>query len=134
VRGIRLDAGDRVVSLALAREGSDILTACERGYGKRTPPGEYRLQSRGGRGTINIRTSKRNGPVVGVRDVTDDDDLIMVTETGMVVRTPAKGVSVIGRATQGVRLIKLNEGDKLLSLAKVPPEENDEAPISEEEE
>jgi DNA gyrase subunit A len=134
VRGIRLDKGDRVVSLAMAREGSDILTACVNGYGKRTPPSEYRLQTRGGRGTINIRTSERNGPVVGVRDVTDDDDLIMVTETGMVVRTPARGVSVIGRATQGVRLIKLKEGDKLLSLAKVPPEEEEEEPTGTEEE
>jgi len=126
VRGIRLDKEDTVVSLALITEGSDILTACEHGYGKRTSAEEYRHQRRGGRGTINIRTTKRNGAVVGVKDVKDEDDLIMMTEAGMAVRIPAVQISVIGRATQGVRLIKLNDGDRLLSLAKVPPEEKDE--------
>jgi len=106
VRGIRLDKGDRVVSLAMAREGSDILTACVNGYGKRTPPSEYRLQTRGGRGTINIRTSERNGPVVGVRDVTDDDDLIMDTETGALDYTlagqpPPESASPLPESTIG---------------------------------
>ncbi|MHC4861461.1 MAG: DNA gyrase C-terminal beta-propeller domain-containing protein, partial [Planctomycetota bacterium] len=126
VRGIRLAKGDRVVGLVPAREGYDLLTACERGYGKRTPFEEYRLQTRGGQGTINIRTKPRNGPVIGVKFVCDDDDLILMSEGGMAVRISAKSVRVIGRATQGVRLIRLGKEDRLISLAKVPPEEPEE--------
>jgi DNA gyrase subunit A len=114
------------VDVALVREGRDLLTACEHGYGKRTPFDEYRVQSRGGQGIINIRTKPRNGPVIGVKDVAEDDDLIMMTENGMVVRIAAGTVSLIGRATQGVRLISVREEDRLVSMAKVPPEEEKE--------
>jgi DNA gyrase subunit A len=126
VRGIRLAGDDRVVDLAIVREGADILTACERGYGKRTPVSEYRLQSRGGQGTINIRATPRNGAVVAVKDVSDEDDLMMMSEDGMVVRIRVTSISVIGRATQGVRLIRLREGDRLVSAAKVPPSGDEE--------
>ncbi|MEN8152235.1 MAG: DNA gyrase subunit A, partial [Planctomycetota bacterium] len=122
VRGIRLAKDDRVVDLAILKEGFDVLTACENGYGKRTFANEYRVQGRGGSGTINIRTTKRNGRVVGVKAVTDELDVIMMTEAGMTVRIPVAQISVIGRATQGVRLINVKEGDRLLSLAKVAPE------------
>jgi DNA gyrase subunit A len=126
VRGIRLAGDDRVVDLAIVREGADILTACERGYGKRTTVSDYRLQSRGGQGTINIRATPRNGPVVAVKDVSDDDDLMLMSEDGMVVRIRVSSISVIGRATQGVRLIRLREGDRLVSAAKVPPSEDED--------
>ncbi len=125
VRGILLEEGDRVVDLAVLREGADILTACEKGYGKRTVVDEYRLQTRGGKGLINIRTQPRNGQVVAVKDVSDEDDLMLMTVNGMVVRIPMRSISVIGRATQGVRLIRLESEDRLVSAAKVPPSEEE---------
>ena len=100
---------------------------CEKGYGKRTAVAEYRIQGRGGFGMIDIRTSDRNGKVVNLVAVTDDDEVMMVTRNGQIVRTVAKGISVIGRATQGVRCISLRGEDQLVACAKVPTEEPEEA-------
>jgi len=126
VKGIRLKGEDRVVGLALVREDATLLTATENGYGKKTSFGEYRRQTRGGQGIINIRMVPRNGDVITVKDVADENDLIMMSENGMVVRIASTSVNVIGRSTQGVRLISLKKGDRLLSVAKVPPEEEEE--------
>ncbi len=126
VRGIRLGNGDRVVDLVIVEENGDLLTACEWGYGKRTSFREYRVQRRGGKGLINIRTRPRNGEVIALRTISDDDDLMMMTERGKIVRIPAHTVPVIGRATQGVRLITLSEGDRLVCAARVPREEHEE--------
>jgi len=120
VRGIRLSAGDAVIGLIVADEKTTVLTVCENGYGKRTAIDQYRLINRGGKGVINIRTSKRNGKVVGLLDVKDEDEVMLVTQGGMVIRSPVAHVRVIGRATQGVRVINLKEGDRVVSLARIP--------------
>ena len=123
VRGITLKEGDWVVDMVVAKAGATLLAACENGFGKRTPIEEYRDQSRGGSGVINIRTTERNGNVVNLLAVTDEDQLLMVTEKGIIQRIKAQSVSVIGRATQGVRLISLEEGDKLVAMERIVPEE-----------
>ncbi len=122
VRGITLKKGQKVVSLiAVEDEGIDILTATENGYGKRTAASEYRLTSRGAQGVISIQTSDRNGDVVGAIPVTSADEIMLITNGGVLVRTRASEVSQIGRATQGVRLINLGAGEKLVSLEQVDP-------------
>jgi DNA gyrase subunit A len=124
VWGIRPRESDRVVSMVIATEDQTLLTVCENGYGKRTLVGEYRLQGRGGQGLIDIRTTERNGKVVNLVAVRDDDEIMLVTREGQIVRTLAKEISLIGRATQGVRCISLNEGDVLVSCAKIAIEGN----------
>ncbi len=125
VRGIRLAKGDEVVDMAVVDPTATLLTVCEHGYGKRTKFEEYRVQSRGGSGLINIRTSGRNGRVVGVKTVRDSDELMLITEGGMVVRIGVGELRTIGRATQGVRLIHLREGDNLVGVARVVAEGED---------
>ena len=119
VRGIRLRAGDEVVGAVVVQEGSSLLTVTSRGGGKRTKVEDYRVQRRGGTGLINFRLSDKTGDVVGVREVTDDDELMLVTRGGVINRQPASQIRVIGRATQGVRVIALDEGDELMDIAKV---------------
>ena len=119
VIGVRLRDGDEVVSVITRLEGETVLTICENGYGKRTSWDEYAVKHRGGMGVVNIRTTKRNGLVVRVMSVGDDDDLMLITEQGQVVRTQLAQISVIGRATQGVRLISLGEDDRLVSATLV---------------
>jgi len=127
VRGINLRKGDEVVDMALVDPMASLLTVCEHGYGKRTEFEEYRLQKRGGYGIISIKTSARNGKVVAMKSVRDNDELMMITSLGMIVRTGVSELRTIGRATQGVRLIALNPGDKLVSVARVATEESDQA-------
>jgi DNA gyrase subunit A len=119
VRGIRLKDDDEVVSVDVLDEETTLLTVTENGYGKRTKASEYRLQSRGGKGVFTIKVTKRNGKVVGVLQVTKDDEIIIIAGSGKTIRTKAKSISVIGRATQGVRLIDLAENDKVVSVARV---------------
>jgi DNA gyrase subunit A len=129
VYGIDLEEGDRVVDMIVLGPGVTILTGCENGYGKRSAVDEYRLQSRGGKGVINIKTTERNGKVVGMLAVTDDNDLIMISENGIVVRISVAEIRTMGRATQGVRFIRLEAGDKLVSIARVVKEEGEESAI-----
>jgi DNA gyrase subunit A len=117
VRGMHLRQGDRVVAMEVVTEDATLLTVCENGYGKRTEVGEYRRQTRGGIGLKNIQTSDRNGPVVGIACVTDRDELLLVTEQGQIIRMHAADMRPIGRDTQGVRLMDLAEGDRLVSIA-----------------
>jgi DNA gyrase subunit A len=124
VRGIRLAKTDEVVDLVTVSENTTLLTACEQGYGKRTGFDEYRVTHRGGKGIVNIKTTKRNGEVVAVRDVRETDDLMMITSQGMIVRTAVATISLIGRSTQGVRLIRLEQDDRLVSVASVVSEED----------
>lgn len=126
VRGIRLANGDKVVSLIVAESSDPILTATEKGYGKRTELGEYRTQARGGSGVISIKTSARNGKVVGAIQVTDEDEMMLISNKGTLVRARAADVSIIGRNTQGVTLIKIAQGEQLVSIAKIA-ESNDES-------
>jgi DNA gyrase subunit A len=97
----------------------------QNGYGKRTGLDEYRLQSRGGFGIINIQTSDRNGKVVGMAYVQDDDEVMLITQQGMILRMKARDVRVIGRATQGVRLIEMEEGDQVVAVAKLAEREEE---------
>jgi DNA gyrase subunit A len=98
----------------------------ENGYGKRTPIDEYRLQSRGGKGLINIKTSGRNGRVVGVKFLRGDEGVMLITGKGMIIRLDTADISTIGRNTQGVRLIQLEEGDQLVSVARLAEREEAE--------
>jgi len=126
VRGIRLHEGDSVEGVIIAQEQASVLTVCENGYGKRTAISEYRLTNRGGKGVINIRTTERNGKVVNVVEATDDDEVMILTHGGMAIRCPMQQVRMIGRATQGVRVINLEEGDRVVALAGLAKEILDE--------
>ena len=126
VRGIKLK-DDEVVSLIVAEQDSPILTATEKGYGKRTALGEYRAQARGGSGVISIKTSDRNGKVVGAIQVTDEDEMMLISNKGTLVRARAVDVSIIGRNTQGVTLINIAKGEKLVSVAKIAETEEEDA-------
>ena len=123
VRGITLEDGDEVVSMALVREDSVLLTITENGYGKRTPVEEYRKIRRGGKGVITINTNERNGPVVAVMEVEQPDELIVTSQNGMVIRMPVAGISVQGRNTMGVRIMRLDEADKVRGVDRIiiPP-------------
>ena len=117
VRGIRLSRGDAVVGMVVSRRGGSLLTATELGMGKRSAVDDYRFQGRGGKGVINLKITDKSGPVAGVREVTDDDELMFVTRNGVINRQLAEGIRVIGRNTQGVRLVALDEGDELVDVA-----------------
>jgi DNA gyrase subunit A len=123
VRGIRLLGDDEVVDLIVAVPDTFLLTACETGYGKRTPIDDYPIKGRGGQGVINIRTEGRNGRVIGVLSCRDDDEVLLITGTGMIVRSPVADMRPMGRNTQGVRLIDLKEGDKLSAVELVSAED-----------
>jgi len=126
VKGITLDEQDEVVGMVVANGEEDpasLLTVCSNGYGKRTMLTEYRSQNRGGKGLIDIKTSDRNGSVVAVTKVTDADEVMLTTARGILIRTRVADTRLIGRNTQGVRLIRLDEGDTVGSLAKLPEEE-----------
>ena len=129
VRGINLRKGDQVVSMAIVDEMATLLTVCENGYGKRTQFDEYRIQGRGGFGIINIKATDRNGFVVGMKSIRDADELMLITLKGMIVRTGVSDIRTIGRATQGVKVIGLKKGDKLVSIARVATEDSDQAKL-----
>jgi DNA gyrase subunit A len=117
--GIRMEEGDQVVGMEVLKEGETILTVTENGFGKRTKTDEYRRQSRGGKGILTIKTTDRNGPVVYSYQVNDQDQLMIITERGKIIRLRAADISVIGRNTQGVKLIDLGEGEKVVGVAKL---------------
>ena len=127
VRGIRLRGDDRVVGMTIVDETATLLSACENGYGKRTPYAEYPRRHRGGLGVIDIKTTERNGPVVALMTVHDSDEVMFVTANGMIVRTAVAQTRTIGRNTQGVKLINCRPDDRLVALARlVEPNGNDD--------
>ena len=126
VVGMRLDEGDALVSMEILSLGAAILTVSENGFGKRTEMDEYRLQSRGGTGIITMKTTDKTGRVVGVQQVTEEDQLMLVTNKGKIIRLRIKDIRVIGRNTQGVHLIDLEEGERVVSLARVAEKEEEE--------
>lgn len=134
VKGINLRSGDSVVGMVIVEEKAALFTVCENGYGKRTGLDNYRSQSRGGVGLKNIKTSDRNGKVVALQAVHSKDDLMMITAKGMIIRTGLDEIRSIGRNTQGVRLIKLKEGDKLVAAEKIASEEADNSKADTDEE
>ena len=132
VRGISLRDDDEVVAMEVLTPGGTILSVTEQGYGKRTELDEYRVQSRGGVGIINIQTSERNGKVIGVTQVTGEDELMLITQQGKILRMASSNIRTIGRATQGVRLIDIEGEDRAVSIARLA--EKDEAPADEKDE
>ena len=127
VRGINLREGDEVVAMVEIRPESALMTVCENGYGKRTNLEEYRVQSRGGVGIISIQSSERNGKVVGVACVQHEDQLMLITQQGKILRMLTWSIRAIGRATQGVRLIEMEEGDRVVSIARLAEKDEVEA-------
>jgi len=127
VRGIRLQKDDEVVALDVLDENTTLLTVTEKGFGKRTKSKEYRVQSRGGKGVFTIKITPKNGRVIGVLQVTDDEEIIIIAGSGKLIRTKASTIPITGRSTQGVRLIDLTEDDRVVSIARVAEkeEEND---------
>ncbi len=125
VRGIKLPKGEEVIALSIMREGL-ILTATENGYGKRTPVDDFPLQGRGGQGVISIQTTARNGKTVGAVQVADEDEVMLISSNGTLVRTGVDDISIMGRNTQGVRLIRVEEGQRLVGLARIEAVDEDE--------
>ncbi|HOD65947.1 MAG TPA: DNA gyrase subunit A [candidate division Zixibacteria bacterium] len=124
VKGITLGKKDYTIGMVVVKRDSTILTVCENGYGKRTSVDEYRITNRGGKGIINIKSSERNGEVVAIKEVLDQDELILITRKGVTCRTAVKGISVIGRNTQGVRLMQLRDDDTVIDVAHVVTDES----------
>ena len=123
VRGITLREGDEVVAMEVVKPGGTLLTVTELGYGKRTPLDEYRVQSRGGLGLKNLEITEKNGHVIEIAQVNEDKELMLITEQGKILRTPTGDIRTIGRATQGVRLMDLDDDDKVVSVALVDTDE-----------
>ncbi|MGM9950782.1 MAG: DNA gyrase subunit A [Lysinibacillus sp.] len=126
VRGIKLREGDYVVGMEILEEGQEILVVTEKGYGKRTPESEYRLQSRGGMGIKTIQVTEKNGPMCAVKTVNGSEDIMLITINGMLIRMDVNDISIIGRNTQGVRLIRLSEEELVATVAKVNKENDAE--------
>ena len=123
VRGIQLRDGDAVVAMEVVKPGGTLLTVTEKGYAKRTNLEAYRVQSRGGLGLKNLEVTDKNGQVVAIAQVHDDEELLVITQQGKILRTPAQHIRAIGRATQGVRVIDLDGEDTVVSVALVEKEE-----------
>jgi len=126
VKGIRLAKKDKVIAMEVAKKDSTVLTATSEGFAKRTTIDEYRKQSRGGKGVINVKVTSKNGAAVGLKIVNDQDELMVITTKGMIVRCSVKDIRATGRSAQGVHIIKLDSGDKVSSIAHVIPEEREE--------
>lgn len=124
VKGINLRGDDIVVDMVVTNEEASLLTVCQMGYGKRTQVSEYRKTNRGGKGVINIKTTDRNGKVVALKSVIDTDELMVISAKGTVLRTDLSAVREIGRATQGVRLIRVDTGNQVVAVAKIVRENN----------
>ncbi|HKJ87379.1 MAG TPA: DNA gyrase C-terminal beta-propeller domain-containing protein, partial [Gammaproteobacteria bacterium] len=127
VRGIEMNGQDRLIALQVVRPEWEVLTVTENGFGKRTGLEEYRLQGRGGQGILTIKESERNGQAVSVRLVRPDNEVMLVTSQGTLIRTPLEGISRMGRNTQGVRLIDLAEGERVVGAERVEESAEQEA-------
>ncbi len=125
VKGIELDAGDAVIGMVIVRREATLLVVSERGYGKRSELSEYRVQKRGGKGIITLKKTDKTGRMVALKEVIPDDELMMITRHGIVIRVPVEGISVIGRNTQGVRVMNLEAGDNLVDVARVVKEDDE---------
>jgi DNA gyrase subunit A len=127
VRGMRLPEGHAVISMVIPEVNGFLLTVCENGFGKRTAVDEFPTKGRGGKGMIAIQASERNGPLVGATQLFVGDEIMLISDQGTMVRTRGDEVSIVGRNTQGVRIIRLKEGEKLVSLARIAePEDVDD--------
>jgi DNA gyrase subunit A len=125
VRGVKLGKGDKVVGLLVMKRQSTILVVTEKGYGKRSELSDYRVTHRGGKGVITVKAGDKNGKMIAMMDVVDGDELVIISSHGMVIRQAVKDIRVMGRNTQGVRVIRLKDGDSIADIAKVVPEEKE---------
>ncbi|UCH88815.1 MAG: DNA gyrase subunit A, partial [Thermoplasmata archaeon] len=119
VRGIRLREGDKVIGMSVLKEDSILLTVTANGYGKRSKLEDYRRTHRGGQGVKNLKINEKTGRVVAVRGVDESEELIITSYQGMIIRIPVKDISILGRATQGVKIMNMNEGDKVVAVARL---------------
>jgi DNA gyrase subunit A len=125
VRGIQLEGDDKVIEMVVVRRDSTLLVVSEKGMGKRSALGDYRVQKRGGKGIITLRRTEKTGSIVALKEVLPDDGLMMVTRNGVIIRVPVEGIRISGRNTQGVRVMNLDSGDTVMDVARVV-EENEE--------
>jgi DNA gyrase subunit A len=116
---VTLGKEDFVIGMVVVKRDTTLLSVTENGYGKRSSISDYRVTNRGGKGVINIKATERNGKVVSIKEVIDEDELMVITQKGIIIRQPIKQIKVIGRNTQGVKLINLDEGDKVVDVARV---------------
>jgi len=123
VRGIRLKPDDEVIGFIVVKSVSTLLVVTDKGFGKRSNIGDYRVTNRGGKGVITIKTGEKNGNLIALMEVNDKDELVIITNKGMVIRQGVKAIRVMGRNTQGVRVIRLKEGDSIADIAKVVAED-----------
>ena len=126
VRGISLNPGDAVIGMDIMEEGADLLVISEKGYGKRTPVNEYRVQSRGGKGILTSKITSKTGNVVGMKVVKDNDEIMLINLSGVIIRLNVNEISEMGRSTQGVKLMRVPENESLVSIAKISSEEEQE--------
>src|ERR1017187_8607791 len=139
VKGIELDKGDQVIGMVVVRERAELLVVSERGIGKRSALGDYRVQRRGGKGIITMQQTEKTGKLIALKDVLPEDELMMITKSGVIIRCPVEGIRVSGRITQGVKLMNLDPGDQIVDVARVQKEEGEgleddveaEAPVAE---
>lgn len=132
VMGIRLSDDDCVVGMEVIKENETILSVTEKGFGKRTYADEYSVQKRGGKGILNYRVTDKTGPVIGTRSVHDEDDILLISNSGIIIRMCSGEISILGRATQGVTLMRTGEDNRVVSLAKIAPEDTEETEGNEE--
>ena len=123
VKGIELDQDDAVIGMVVIQRDSTLLVVAENGFGKRSELSDYRVQKRGGKGIITLHSTEKTGALVALKEVLPDDELMMITKKGIIIRVPVEGIRVIGRNTQGVRVMHLDEGDLLVAVARVVKEE-----------
>ncbi|HEX3927928.1 MAG TPA: DNA gyrase subunit A [Gemmatimonadales bacterium] len=127
VKGIELDKGDHVIGMVVVRERAELLVVSERGIGKRSALGDYRVQRRGGKGIITMQKTEKTGALIALKDVIPEDELMMITKGGVIIRCPVEGIRVSGRNTQGVKLMNLDAGDQIVDVARVQKEEGAES-------
>jgi DNA gyrase subunit A len=125
VKGITLDDNEKIIGMELIDDNSEILSVTENGFGKRSSAVDYRKQSRGGKGILAMRLTEKNGDIIAIKPVTDKEDLMIITDKGQVIRTSISGISLLGRATQGVKIIKLKENEKVVAVENIAEVEND---------
>ena len=124
VRGINLAPDDEVIGLIVLRSADTLLVVTDKGYGKRSKISDYRITHRGGKGILTVKTGEKNGKLIAMKEVNDNDELVIISNTGMVIRQSVKDIRVMGRNTQGVRVIRLREGETIADIAKVVKEDN----------
>jgi len=123
VKGIELEKGDAVIGMVVVRRDATLLVVSEKGFGKRSELSDYRVQKRGGKGIITLKKTDKTGSIVALKEVIPDDELMMITRHGVIIRLPVDGIRVIGRNTQGVKVMNLDTGDAVVDVARVVKED-----------